>query len=1358
MATQANPWDADPVVSSGTNPWDADPVVASPAAPATRSNPRLDRIKSFTDETDRLLGLTPGTSMAQLMVESGLRDEAVSPAGAQGLAQVMPATRQSLEKRLGRKLDPFNSEDSLLIQREVMRENIQKFGNREDALRAYNAGWDKNRWNNPETAAYVDKINSRMGAMPTEGGSTGYKPFAEVRKNVDPATLYQDRNWLAASALLYEMWERKPFEGEDKDLAEWGKISMGNFNFNTVSMAEIAHAVSQGTQEQKEAFLFMLDTYDNTEWSWEGAGRAAKGIVTDPLNLLGLGTLGVGTAVNIAARKAAKESAKAIVLKSLGRTGITAGLEGALYTGVQSTIVQGVEVSAGRREEISKGKLALDMLLGGTAGVVFGTAADAAASKIAGLVRGTPEVPANAAPSPVSGASSGTPVAGTPGAPAVANAAPANTNLTPDEILAAKARQQDGRLPADEVAPDMTAAPAKPMVDIPEVNTGLRTTRVNGEEVAKVTKADVETQAAPIVDQLRALNDQDLPVALEQLRTGKFTLEEQRVISTATRLYADELAVATKEAIVARDALLAKATRTPEEDAKIQSLTEQINALEARSSAQLTDDAFGSMAGTILNDRRLGSPSGVQTVDEIMAEKGVSREDAQKIWAEMVTQAEKDVEVQKVVSGYDQKINQALAAGDLREAARITAQKQREVAGMTEQVAPGSASLIAKLTELAISNVFSFGTVIINLIPSGLKTLVIPGLKAIFKNPLEKATRVELSASYAAMRSSFGGALSAARAAYRYEQALLTRDGIRLVEGEMALTGKLGGALRVFPRILNASDEFLSRLNYDAFVAGKAASEAAIEATEKGLKGEAFDKFVKEATDAALKAGRQAEKGEELVQPIVNKGVNLGLTGDELFRWVEKEVLKNPDALLKGTDEEALDFVRDVLYKRKFSGDGFASKAAQSYEDAMTKFPSLKLLVGQLFFRTPIRVFEEGVRLTPGLQIIAPNFLADLAGKNGTLRQVRAQAEAMTSLAVAGAVLSLYSQGRITGDGAYSDWKQQRTRTDGPLPEPYTIKLEDGSTWSYRGFDPLATPVKIMINGLERMDRLRIREAQGEFIDKSLYDQAVAYVTVGTTAIAQALRDANLVTGLSETIKVAENLADPERKEGAWLKFMGDKLFLLVPNTLHKIAKDNDPTIKDPQTFWQMVDEKLARPFGQNEKMIKTAYSYDPLGNVRKIADEGRIWTLFSTATVEERGKGMSEEGQFVLAEMDRLARVTGATFKAPTKHAMLGDMDLRTVMSKDGTRTLYDVWQDNYRALNPDKILYPIAAAPVPDGTYKFKEGKATLMQEQIKMLQDAAFNQLMAEEERIIDKVISQEINKAKAGAGLFDTKRPY
>jgi hypothetical protein len=1335
----------------------------SPApAPAPQADPRLDRIRAFTDETDKLLGLTPGTSLAQLRVESGLRDNAVSPVGAKGLAQVMDPTRAALEKRLGRTLDPFNTDHALLMQREVLRENMQKFGNREDALRAYNAGWNRNRWNNPETAAYVDKINGNMGGTPAEGAASServaYRSFSPVRQDINPKSLNTDADWIRASLMMYNFWERKPFEGTDDEIAEWGKDSFGQFNYNLVSMAEIAAALRNASQEEKEAFLWMMDTYDNTNISFEGTGRAFKGILTDPTNLIGVGTLGVGFIGTQAAKQATKLGVRKMIIESMARTGIAAGLQTGVFSAADSTIRQGIEVDAGRREEIDLAKVGVDTAIGATAGVILGTAADAAATKIISAVRNarrgvdTPSTP-GVVPDAAAKAADDVNVSGVvpegaakaadeviPGVPA--RDPNLGTTLTPDEIAEATARQQQGRLPADDVIPNVS--PDAPRVNVPEMNTGLRSTPMSMEQLTKL--------GDEVAVQLRPLSDKDLVGALEGVRNASLPFEEMRIVARGVQMYADELRIEKAE-------LLKKVNAKPDAP-EVPAMLERLDAIEARlGPLSMADDAFGSMAGSILRQRQEGLP-GVQgiTVESIMKEQGLSKADAEKVWADAVGQASVTAEARKIAQQFDDVAAKALDDGDLEGAAIAAVQKHKELDARVEAYVPRSATLVDKLTELAISNVFSLKTLMINIIPSGIKTLVIPGLKAIFNNPFQKATRVELAASYSAMRSSFGGALRSASAAYKYEQALLTRDGIRLVEGELAMTGKLGGALRIFPRLLNASDEFLAKLNYDSFIAGKAGAEAAIEGAEQGLKGKELNKFIDDAIKKAMDDSMKPTSGDELVVPIMNKGLNLGLTGDDLFKFVEREAVKNPEALRKGNSEEALNYARDVLYKRKFSGNNSFSSAAQTYEETMKKFPTVKLVIGQLFFRTPIRVFEEGIRLTPGLQFIAPGFMQDLAGNNGNLKRVRAQAEAMASLSIAAGVLSLYGQGKITGDGAYSDYRQQKTRVDGPQAEPYTIKLSDGSTWSYRGFDPLATPVKIMVNALERMDKLRIREAQGEFVDKAAYKQAIAAITVGTMSIAQALRDASLVEGADNFLKFVETTFNPEKGEADFIKFVGDKLFLLVPNTLHKIARENDPEIRDPRTFWQMTEQKLLRPLGLDSDVEKSAFAYDVLGNVRRTGDTGALWNVFSTATVEERAKGMSETQQFVMTEMDRLQRTTGVTFAPPIKHRDFGDTDMRTIMAADGKRTMYDVWQQNYKALNPENILAPILAAPLPEGTFKYRAAKVEEVQQTISSLQDAAFAQTMVQERDVIERYINETLKRAKSQSGLFDTPRPY
>lgn len=147
-------------------------------------------------ETDRVAGLTPGTSAAQMMQESSFDTHALSNKGAMGLAQVTPATlarlQKTLGKQLGHTLDPYNPEDAVQIQRYIMKENMRKFGNQDDALRAYNAGWNKSAWNNSETNNYLSSIDdyrrdfSTTGTpLPVAGAAAGGSKNPSVTVNVE---------------------------------------------------------------------------------------------------------------------------------------------------------------------------------------------------------------------------------------------------------------------------------------------------------------------------------------------------------------------------------------------------------------------------------------------------------------------------------------------------------------------------------------------------------------------------------------------------------------------------------------------------------------------------------------------------------------------------------------------------------------------------------------------------------------------------------------------------------------------------------------------------------------------------------------------------------------------------------------------------------------------------------------------------------------------------------------------------------------------------------------------------------------------------------------------------------------------
>jgi soluble lytic murein transglycosylase-like protein len=100
---------------------------------------------------------------AQIYVESGFDPDAVSPAGAQGIAQFMPATAQAYGLS-----DPFDPAQAIDAQAHLMHDLLGRFGSVPLALAAYNAGPAPVAACGcvppyPETQAYVAKILALIG-------------------------------------------------------------------------------------------------------------------------------------------------------------------------------------------------------------------------------------------------------------------------------------------------------------------------------------------------------------------------------------------------------------------------------------------------------------------------------------------------------------------------------------------------------------------------------------------------------------------------------------------------------------------------------------------------------------------------------------------------------------------------------------------------------------------------------------------------------------------------------------------------------------------------------------------------------------------------------------------------------------------------------------------------------------------------------------------------------------------------------------------------------------------------------------------------------------------------------------------
>jgi Transglycosylase SLT domain/D-alanyl-D-alanine carboxypeptidase len=113
---------------------------------------------------------------AQLMAESNFNPFAVSPAGAQGIAQFIPGTAASYGLR-----DPFDPGEAIEAQAHLMSDLIARLGSPELALAAYNAGPAPVEACRcvpaiPETSAYVSRILALLG-----GAGALAAPSFEVR-------------------------------------------------------------------------------------------------------------------------------------------------------------------------------------------------------------------------------------------------------------------------------------------------------------------------------------------------------------------------------------------------------------------------------------------------------------------------------------------------------------------------------------------------------------------------------------------------------------------------------------------------------------------------------------------------------------------------------------------------------------------------------------------------------------------------------------------------------------------------------------------------------------------------------------------------------------------------------------------------------------------------------------------------------------------------------------------------------------------------------------------------------------------------------------------------------------------------
>ncbi|OYX52719.1 MAG: lytic transglycosylase [Sphingomonas sp. 32-66-10] len=186
------------LLAPGVMPVAAQAQDASPDRTAT-----VHPYAGHVADAARRFGIPERWIWAVMHVESRGKSRAVSPAGAMGLMQIMPATWASLRARHRLGSDPYDVRDNIMAGAAYLRAMHDRYGNTAAMLAAYNAGpgradeyLSRGRPLPAETRAYLVKLAPMIDSAGDSqlAAATPPDPFAwrraalfAVRPNDEPA-------------------------------------------------------------------------------------------------------------------------------------------------------------------------------------------------------------------------------------------------------------------------------------------------------------------------------------------------------------------------------------------------------------------------------------------------------------------------------------------------------------------------------------------------------------------------------------------------------------------------------------------------------------------------------------------------------------------------------------------------------------------------------------------------------------------------------------------------------------------------------------------------------------------------------------------------------------------------------------------------------------------------------------------------------------------------------------------------------------------------------------------------------------------------------------------------------------------
>ena len=1203
-----------------------------------------------------------------------------------------------------------------------------------------------------ETQAYVSplegyhkdglKSGSGLQLKTKQNNFLKTKVFGERYVDQDPdnsiydADLIKDEKFVTASKVIFEMNKGRAWDfeadGSEEDLAKYGISAMGWFNYNLGSMVMDSAGLLKAEQYQKEAFLYAMEAYDDLGMSLNGTYRLAAGMALDLTNWAALFTFGSTAIAAQTAKVATKEGVKQLLLTGLK----------ALPYGVVNGAVYGT-VDATGREIVRSGGTQTDFDLGNVGeGTIKGAAFGG------GLTFGG-SVGINAARSVFSRKS------GEIGNKLFGKGKPSDY-INDDDIF--KAVDVGVKVKASDkgnigTVTEIVDGKAK----VSFINKKTKATTVK--EFSVDSLKSVDRKPISIRDDLNKIIDETpgkLRTSIQNLLTkidevlpagtgkgglrddGTQSLEDLKALTQDITDYLTKMG-ANEPAKFSRFIDEAKLTREQEQLLMVaaQTVTETYLNKMVRIAKSLKNDALSMedynklfTKWSELNDLKkpiqevyntISGQSGAtlrstQVEGKYTLGKGrnLDIEDFLKTNSEDATITEflritdfidNQVKQSAKVKNLKEQYTKLIEDNKFKEARKVRREHDITVA---EEKYGAATSVFGKtygainyafriFNEVAISNVFSSSTLIINTIPSFAKTFYKPLVNNLGTDGFTWKAYKQMTAEYSAIAGAANAARKAAIFSFNYERSILTGDTARFLETQTMIPKKLGGGfVRIFPRLLLTTDAIFEQIMYRQYVVGEATAKVIEDGFKKGHSKAKINADLKKQTEKSIKQAYEPipNAADLLTDQAVDLGI-LGRGGKSVDDWVAGKLEKfenDPDILMSATNKNGRDAVQDALFKRKFDKDNPVGKLLDQYEGLVNRHPIIRFF-GQLFFRTPVRVLEEGMRLTPGLNLIMPSFRRDLQGGAGVPRHrhARAAGEALFGQAIAGSAVALYMTGNITGAQG-TDYKITRHGEDAGYLPPYSIRNPlTGAVTNWRNLDPFSTPLKLLVNSFEALQEIAYREQQGEYVGEAENKKATDQGIVAYTILLKLITDGNLFAGVTDGVEFIQDLASDDY-DSEILIWLGKKLQTVIPNQHFKYQMLGHPVLGDAQGVEESLLYRLNPTKNPEIDSILETLGFDSssivnvqhtaLGDERLVSSPaGAIWGIFDGITVEEKdarykvknpdgsiNEDLTSKKSFVLNKIANIAQATNSSFYAsvkPTGDNWLGVDNAKEVFTK---------------------------------------------------------------------------------------------